>query len=835
MTTINHNHLKLIYYQLFLLTLLLGFLPPAQAWYPYMTTVAGNGQEGYDGDGGRATAAQLKFPMGIAIDQNGDIYFAEMNGPTIGKIDTQGILTTIAGIANHSGYGGDGGPAIQAYLDSPNSLAIDRVRRQLYVADSVNHRIRQIDLTTGIITTLAGAGKYGYEGDGGPAKDAWFKLPMGVAVAEKTGDVYIADTFNGRIRRVDMNTPDKIITTIAGKDFYADEYPKDFGDGRQAVDAYLEGPMGVMIGPDDNIYVADSNNSRVRRIDVNGIIETLGVLTSDVDSGWERYVCNPGIPSHTNIAVPTGVVLDNQMNIYVSDLFNHVVCYINLQTSEITMVAGTGDSGYGEDFQPASSVDLNYPSYLAIDNNQGVLYVSEGKNNKIRKIGGLLVSDDNLLPVITITSPQVTSSALEGTLTLSGTATDAGVGIGDVGIQVKIVTPEGKTLYLAEVNRFTDTREWLYPTGKENWSYDLSKVNFPAGTCTVTARAFDRAGNFSDAKVEGLACSPPAHTVLTLSVSSPTILQKPNELFEVYGKLIRLPDTGVNLSGQPLTVELKNLETGTSKTCAVTTDDLANYTVTLPNPGCPTFDFDAPGKYSVQATFAGSTMLEKSASPTQEVLVGQSAGYAVLVQGSLPPNNEGMEAYNKTLNRIYRTLRFDRGLRDEDILYFNYTPTQVDKDLKVDGVPSKVAVKTALESLATSLNEVPAPVYFILVDHGNSEKLFVGNDVITPADLNEWLTTLEGRLTNPFFAQHPFQEIIILGACYSGSFIPPLSKGNRVIITSAAANEVSYKGLKESDAQWGIFYRGTVLWARNRRYGGRCVCLCHSEDRNLHP
>ena len=229
-----------------------------------ITTIAGTGERGSGGDGGPATEAQFFFPDDLAVDGSGNLYVADKNNNRIRRIDTQGVITTIAGTGER-GFGGDGGPATEAQLVRPAGLALDGLGN-IYVVDSGNNRIRRID-ADGVITTIAGAGERGSGGDGGPATEAQFFFPDGLAL-DGSGSLYLADINNNRIRRIDA---EGVITTIAGTG------ERGFGgDGGPATEAQLSGPAGLALDGSGNLYVTDFINSRIRRIDAEGVITTIG-------------------------------------------------------------------------------------------------------------------------------------------------------------------------------------------------------------------------------------------------------------------------------------------------------------------------------------------------------------------------------------------------------------------------------------------------------------------------------------------------------------------------------------------------------------------------------
>ena len=228
-----------------------------------ITTVAGTGSPGFSGDGGPAANAQLSWPRGVAVDGSGNIYIADYANNRIRKVDSAGIITTVAGTGSR-GFSGDGGPAANAQLSWPRGVAVDG-SGSLYIAESGNDRIRKVD-STGIITTVAGRGSEGSSGDGGPASNAALRNPNGVAV-DGSGSLYIADTFNHRIRKVDSTG---IITTVAGTGRYGYS-----GDGGPAANARLDTPYKVAVDGSGNLYIADTDNHRIRKVDSAGIITTV--------------------------------------------------------------------------------------------------------------------------------------------------------------------------------------------------------------------------------------------------------------------------------------------------------------------------------------------------------------------------------------------------------------------------------------------------------------------------------------------------------------------------------------------------------------------------------
>ncbi len=270
-----------------------------------ITTVAGDGRRGYFGDGVPAAQAQLDTPWGVAVDGSGNLYIADRDNHRIRKVDAAGVITTVAG-NGAEGYGGDGGPAAQARLYLPQGVAADG-SGNLYIADRHNHRIRKVD-AAGVITTVAGNGAEGYGGDGGPAAQARLYLPHGVAV-DGSGNLYIADSFNHRIRKVDAAG---VITTVAG-----DGTRGYGGDGGLAAQARLDFPYGVAVDGSGNLYIADGDNNRIRKVDAAGVITTVA------GDGTYGYGGDGGPAAQAQLSVPYGVAVDGVGNLYIADTFSH--------------------------------------------------------------------------------------------------------------------------------------------------------------------------------------------------------------------------------------------------------------------------------------------------------------------------------------------------------------------------------------------------------------------------------------------------------------------------------------------------------------------------------
>ncbi len=228
----------------------------------YLTHVAGNGQRGFSGDGGQATEASLSGPYDVRVDSKGNVYIADLFNYRIRKVDTNGVISTVAG-TGVAGYSGDGGPAVKAQLNMAYGIALDK-DDNLLIADSDNHVIRKVG-RDGIIHTIAGSGR-GYEGDGGPALAAKFDSPQALAL-DRDGRIYIGDEHNNAIRIIELDGTVRTLVGIKGPGFS--------GDGGPAISAQIADPEGIWVRKDGSILIAARDNARLRIVSPDGIINTL--------------------------------------------------------------------------------------------------------------------------------------------------------------------------------------------------------------------------------------------------------------------------------------------------------------------------------------------------------------------------------------------------------------------------------------------------------------------------------------------------------------------------------------------------------------------------------
>jgi uncharacterized protein (TIGR03437 family) len=362
-----------------------------------ITTIAGNGSPGYSGDGGLATSAQLNdLGGGVAVDASGDVYIADYWNGRIRKVSPTGNITTVVGPGSFGSLG-DGGPATSAQLYDPTDVAVD-ASGNLFIADSSHNRIRKVT-PSGIITTIAGNGSFGYGGDGGPATSAQLAGPNAIAV-DASGNLFIADTYNDRIRRV---TPVGIITTIAGNGSVCSG-----GDGGPATSAQLCNPRGVAVDTSGNLFITDTASDRIREVSTAGMISTV----AGVGPSGPYYFDGPFYPFNggyfgdggpaitAGLNGPSGVAVDASGNLFVADTDNNRIRKVS-PTGRIVTVAGIGptspfpfsimgrcspiDGGYSGDGGPAVGAEFDGPVAVAVDTS-GNLFIADSCNNRIRRV-----------------------------------------------------------------------------------------------------------------------------------------------------------------------------------------------------------------------------------------------------------------------------------------------------------------------------------------------------------------------------------------------------------------------------------------------------------------
>ena len=342
--------------------LLLAF--PLLAKAQYISTAAGNGVAGFGGDGGWCLLAKLDDPGTIGFDGAGNLYITDVQNNRVRKVNTLGVITTIAG-NGISGFSGDNGPATLAQLNGIQSIAVDAAGN-VFIAEWGDHRIRKVN-TTGIISTIAGTGTSGYNGDGIPAISAKLNYPT-LGTVDNVGNVFFSDYNNSRVRKINTSG---IISTVAGCGLIGDS-----GDGGPATAAKLGGPTYLYVRPSGEIYIPDNIHSRIRKVGLDGVITAFaggGVSTSD------------GIPATAAYFGGTlSIAFDDSGNAFIPDPTYNKIRKVNT-SGIITTVAGTGGAGYAGDGGPATAAMLNFPACVTWHSADQCLYITDNHNNRIRK------------------------------------------------------------------------------------------------------------------------------------------------------------------------------------------------------------------------------------------------------------------------------------------------------------------------------------------------------------------------------------------------------------------------------------------------------------------
>lgn len=341
----------------------------AQTSIGYIYTSAGGGSgtnSGFSGDGSKATSAALNTPFGVVVDTSGNIYIGDSLNYRVRKVTIlTGIISTIGG-TGFSSYSGDNGQATSANM-YPYGIALDS-SANVYFADVLNQRIRKITVSTGIVSTVAGTGVGGYSSDNVAATSANIYSPQGVTV-DTSGNIFIADTGNDRIRKVTSGT----IKTVAGNGDYIYN-----GDNKQATSATLYNPTGVEVDSSGNIYIADQWNHRIRKVTVS-----TGIITTIAGTGSNGYSGN-GVATSCKLNYPQDVAVDASGAVYITDSDNDLLRKISSGT--ISTLAGTyGFYGYSGDYGVATSSTLNGPGSVCLDSFSNI-YIADTYNYRIRKI-----------------------------------------------------------------------------------------------------------------------------------------------------------------------------------------------------------------------------------------------------------------------------------------------------------------------------------------------------------------------------------------------------------------------------------------------------------------
>lgn len=401
-----------------------------------ITTVAGTGSAAFSGDNGQATAAAINQPYRVCFDAAGNFYIADESNNRIRKVNTAGVITTFAG-NGVQGFSGDGGQATAAGLYSPLGMIFDGAGN-MFITDEDNFRIRKVN-TLGVITTVAGSTP-GFAGDGGQATAAQLLRPN-ESIVDAAGNIYILDSQNSRVRKVNTSG---IINTIAGSGTsgtYA-------GDNGPATAAEMNNPSGLAADPNGNIYVADTYNNRIR------MISTMGIITTFAGTGTAGFTGDGGQATAAEINYPRGVAFAGG-NLFIVDEGNNRIRMVNT-AGVISTIVGNGTAGSTGDGGAATAAELHSPGGVAFDAN-GNMFIADWANNRIRKVTNVLQmgiqqltgskdlvnvypnpAKDNFtietsntskqtLQIVDITGKMVVNKSIEGKITIDATNLSEGV------------------------------------------------------------------------------------------------------------------------------------------------------------------------------------------------------------------------------------------------------------------------------------------------------------------------------------------------------------------------------------------------------------------------
>lgn len=587
-----------------------------------ITTVAGTGEQGFSGDGGAATSADLDSPVGVAVDGGGNIYIADTHNQRIREV-TNGTITTIAG-TGAAGFSGDGGTATSAMLDLPTAIAVDS-KGNIYIADTNNNRIREI--SGGKISTVAGNGSQAYSGDGGQATAAGLDSPSGVAV-DSVLNLYIGDTHNQRVRMVAAATG--IITTIAGTG------TKTFTADGAAAGAALARPMGVAVDASGAVYVADSDNQRIRKISGNAVSTVAG-------DGTEGFSGDRGLSTNASIDTPHAVATSNAEVAFADTLNNRVRAVNNTVVNTVAGLAPTGT----EQIRFSGATTAVYGT--------GTLVVQFSNSGGGTATGTVTFFDGEGTSPATVGTAAMTSNAatLDTSHLPAGThyliasyAGDANNAAITSGVYVYIVTPAPLTaaanavhmLYGQAVPSLTGTLTGVLTqdTGNVTAAFTTTATmtsapgTYPIGVALTGTAAANYSVTLSGSSGAVTIGQAPTTTTLTDGTATPiggaalTLTAKvasttsgtPTGTVTFFNGSTQLNTTPVALSGGVATLSVNSLPVGTVALNAVYSGDV---------------DFQGSTSSNLPGTVLSPDFAVSSTPSSQSVLPSQAVNYSITV------------------------------------------------------------------------------------------------------------------------------------------------------------------------------------------------------------
>lgn len=365
--TIMKNSLRLLAVPL-LAVMAFTFSPPLDLHAARLVLVAGGGTNTTDGF--QATSAKLNAPFGVDFDKAGNLYFVELNGHRVCRVDPRGLLATVAGTGK-KGDVGDGGAARDAQFNGMHNLAI-APNDDIFLADTWNNRVRKIDVRTKVISTVAGTGERGFSGDGTPATQAKFGNIYCASLDPKAENLYLADLDNRRIRAVNLKTG--VVRTVAGNGEKG--VPKD---GADAVSAPLVDPRAVAVDARGEVYILERSGNALRVVDRAGKIHTV------VGTGANGASGDGGDAKQATLNGPKHLCFDLNGNVVIADTENHVIHKYLPREGKIVRVAGNGKKGTNGLNGPPENAELNQPHGVYV-HRDGTLYIADSSNDRVLKI-----------------------------------------------------------------------------------------------------------------------------------------------------------------------------------------------------------------------------------------------------------------------------------------------------------------------------------------------------------------------------------------------------------------------------------------------------------------
>ncbi|HYV36642.1 MAG TPA: NHL repeat-containing protein, partial [Gemmataceae bacterium] len=648
-----------------------------------ISAVAGNGTSGFAGDGGSATAAALNNPYGVAVDSSGNVFIADAANARVRKVDhSTGEITTIAGNGT-AGFGGDNGPATGASLNYPVAIALDATGH-LYISDYSNHRIRRVDLSTGIIATVAGNGTGSFSGDGGQATAASLSTPTGITV-DLRGNLYFADYLNFRIRQVNLSTG--VISTVAGNGIQGNS-----GDAGPATLASLSYSWDVAVDGSGHLLIADYGNRRIREVDLS-----TGIITTAAGSGTSGFSGDDGAASAAQISDAFGVAVDSQANLFVADSSNKrirevkagwqlKVAMVSLTvTAPSSVTAGTGMNFTVTALDQHNATATGYAGtvHFTSSDGQAVLSADATLTNGIGQFAAFLQTAGNQ----TVTAAD-TNIAITGTSSPIGVSAAAAFRFAINGPQVA-AAGTAFTFTISAQDRYFNTATGY--NGTVHFASSDFAATLPADT-TLTSGTGTFSATLKTAGVRVVAVTDTATSTITgisgnitisnavthFAVSAPTNTTAGNGLLVVVTALDQFNNTAVGYSG---TIQLTStdpkayLQSGTTLTNGVgyfavilktagnqtiTATDSANTTITgisitmsVTPAAVDHFLVTAPNTTITGNTFSLTFTAQDSFNNTVPNYAGTAQFSSTDTTAALPPNStltSGVGTFSATLN-----------------------------------------------------------------------------------------------------------------------------------------------------------------------------------------